>query len=477
MILEESPQNVENGPTRMTEWLDYYYGGKASKDIYVIALKLWINCTYEVTLGPYIRHKYGIDRELIRRDSIRRIRDIEAGIERYLGDLNKRNFLSDYRGYIRWLRAEKYANLTIKAYAHKVKRFFEKHDPRCKIKDDDWKQIKRTILPKTKRGATQDEILTREQLKEVFRYANPHGKALAFFLLSTGARIGESCKLKMGDLHLHDDPPWVNIKEEYTKDEVGGRIMWFSYEAKEAIINWHKIRETYKKKGAGNGGLFDKEFVFNYDKRAFTKVWNNFLRIADKNERGKDEPPVLARRDTSTKKNVHVYHVHTLRKRFRTIMGLEGSYEDKAGIPDMIVHGWMGHQAYLSGSYDKLGRKRMSDIYKDNMHIVTVYDVGLDKKTRADIEKEIIESKREAKDAFELRIKDEGYLDLVGEHIGAFPDMSEESIRALTLTEKWKKVMYRASQIETDLEGTTLVPTQEDIDKIKKAIEHSTPRI
>lgn len=473
MILEESPLKVENGPTRMTEWLDFNYEeGRASKDIYVIALKLWINCTYEVTLGPYIRHKYGIDRELIRRDSIRRIRDIEAGIERYLGDLNERNFTIDYRGYIRWLRAEKYANLTIKAYAHKVKRFFDDQDPRCKIDKKNWKQIQRTILPRTKRGATQDEILTREQLKEVFRYATPHGKALAFFLLSTGARIGESCKLKMGDLHLHDDPPWVHIKEEYTKDEVGGRIMWFSYETREAIINWHKIRETYKKKGAGNGELFDKEFVFNYDKRAFTKVWNNFLRIADKNERGKDEPPVLARRDTSTKKNVHVYHVHTLRKRFRTNMGLEGSYEDKAGIPDMIVHGWMGHSAYLSQSYDKLGLGRMSDIYKDNMHVVTIHEVGIDEQAKARYE--AVANKAAMVPKLQEQTKwDKEFVNYIGRRLGVFVGMTDEQKKALTQEDRKELIIDKIVELErkrTSLGRMKLKDVEDALDLIKSTI-------
>ncbi|GAH06918.1 unnamed protein product, partial [marine sediment metagenome] len=135
----------------------------------------------------------------------------------------------------------------------------------------------------------------------------------------------------MEDLHLEADPPWVNIREEYTMGEVGSRIMWFSYEARDAIVEWHKLRKTIKK--PGGHGLYDENLVFNYTQDAFSAGWIAVLRRGD----GGQKPPQFAKRDPSTKIRMYVYHPHTLRKWFRTNMGLEGTYKGHSGVPDMIV--------------------------------------------------------------------------------------------------------------------------------------------
>ena len=49
------------------------------------------------------------------------------------------------------------------------------------------------------------------------------------------ARIGETLKLEKQDFKLDADLPSVDIKAEYTKGGVGGRTVFFSYEARDAI--------------------------------------------------------------------------------------------------------------------------------------------------------------------------------------------------------------------------------------------------
>ncbi|MBA7689606.1 hypothetical protein ES703_98114 [subsurface metagenome] len=128
-------------------------------------------------------------------------------------------------------------------------------------------------------------------------------------------------------------------------------------------------------------------------------------------------------------------------------MGLEGTYKGQSGVPDLIVHAWIGHKAYLN-EYDRLGKKRMSEIYMENMHVVTVHDVGLDEKTRAEVREAIENSERLARQS----TVNEGFLDMVGDHLGAFPGMSEESIRALTMKEKWNQIIDRASNMKEELD-------------------------
>ena len=386
MSLEASITKVENGPAltpgRMMKWLDFNYRKGTTKGSYVTTLKNWIIFRYgEDSVGDYLGLKYASDPGMRKRNKEKRIQEIEEGLERYFSELDDRDFLNDLKEFIHWMGDEGYANLTIQGMCSKVKLFFGRQDPRCKIDDDDWKQIKRALLPKSTRAATQDAILTKEQLKRVLQCMSVHGRAMALFLLSTGARIGESCKLTLKDLHLFDNPPWVNIREKYTKGDVGGRQMWFSEEAREAIIEWHEERKTRKKAGDGS---WDKNLVFNFKPKVFGSHWNNSLRKAD---RGK-KPAVFARRDPSTMKEIHVYHTHTLRKFFSTNMRL-------AGVPPDTVHAWMGHQAYLTAAYDRQEYGDLSEIYKDNMHVVTVYEEDLSSSTLALKDTEIEELKAE----------------------------------------------------------------------------------
>ncbi len=450
MSLEASTTKVEDGPElapgRMTKWLDDNYKIEKTRESFVHVLKNWIRFIYgKDSVGNYTGIKHPT---IIKRNTEKRINEIEAGIERYFSDLENRDFLKDYKGFIQWMQNEDYANLTIRMRCSKAKIFF-KQDPRCKISDDDWKQIKSRLLPKSRRASTQDKILTKPQLKRVLQHSSVHGRALALFLLSTGARIGESCKLKMEDIDLDSDPPQVNIREKYTKSHVGGRVMWFSEEARDAIVEWHKARIGRMKPGAGRGyfiaddkaGLIagDKagpeDLVFNYSVDIFQTHWNWCLARADKGE----DPPVLAKRDTSTKIRIHIHHVHTLRKFFHTNM-------KQSGVPPDTVHAWMGHQAYLAAAYDREEQGDLSEIYKEHMDAVTVHEVGLDEKTRAEI-KEAIE--RADKLAKQVTV-DGAYIDMVGDQLGAFVGLSENVIEALSGKEKWTLIINKAAQLKAD---------------------------
>lgn len=433
-LISQAPASniTDNGHRRIKKWLEANYVNKKTKKNYYAVLKTWVRFKYgEESVTHYSGYNFfGKDRKKRKRDIENRLNEIEDGVERYLSELDEGDFLDDFKEFILWMRNKGYAGLTIKSRTSAIKKFLGRQDTRCKIADEDWDQIKRTLIPKSKRAATQDEILTKEQLKFLVQYMSIHVKALAFFLLSTGARIGASCQLKMEDLHLEDDPPWVNIREEYTKGEVGGRVMWFSYEARDAIIEWHKFRKGKKK--PGGFGDYDENLVFNFSYRTFACAWNSVLKMAD----GGQIPPVFARRDPSTKNEVHVYHVHTLRKFFRTNMGMEGSYQGLAGVPDMIVHAWMGHKAYLS-EYDRLGNKGMADIYAENMNVVTVYEKTIDEQARAEAKAAM----KEAKSLSNQVIVEGAFIDMVGDEANVFDGMSERSIDALSGKEKLQLIM------------------------------------
>lgn len=436
-------------PRRITEWLEENYTKESTRGIFQNSLKCWIKCFYgKDSVTNYISSNIHVDRETIKRNIEERINEIEEGIERYFNELDDRNFVNDIKAFINWARKEGYANLTIRKMSSNAKVFFAEQDPRCKINDKVWGKIKRTILPKSTRPATQDKILTKEQVKKVLHHLPIIAKALALFLLSTGARIGETIQLKMVDINLYSDPPEVNIREKYTKGEVGGRVMWFSYETRDAIIEWHKIR-PFKKK-CGGFGSFDETLVFNITKNAFWKMWNRALKRAD----GRRVPPVLAKRDPSTKTRIHIYHAHTLRKFFRTNMGLKGTYEGKSGVPDMVVHAWMGHKPYLS-TYDKLGTEQMAEIYKNNMNVVTVYEVGVDEKARIKYK----EMERKADELARENTEDKTFIDIIGGQLDVPGN--------LVLDEKKNMIIHKIAQIKVE----NLRAREKYASELEKALE------
>ncbi len=420
MSLESS---LEIHPRRLTKWLDKNYTNKHTRYNFQQSIKNWLKCVYgSDSLTDYKYGRLDLDREIMERNAEERIKEIDEGLERYFSELDDRDFTDDFKKFIHWMLNEEYSPLSIRSMCSKSKVFFARQkDPRCKIDEDDWANMKMTLIPKTTRASTQDDILTREELKIVLENLSIHGKDLALFLLSTGVRVGAACQLQMEDINLDLDPPEVIIRTKYTKGNVGGRVMWMSYEARDAIKLWHKTRLVKNKRGSFE--KFDKKLVFNLNKNIFSKMWNLALKKADRGQ----VSAILSKRDSSTKNRIHVYHVHTLRKFFRTNMGL-------AGATDMVVHAWMGHKPYLN-EYDRLGRKRMSEIYKEHMYAVTVYDAEL--KSRSEIKKLTEDSEKQERQIMRTEERERAHLDMRLEQMDAFAGMSYEKRESMTITEKW----------------------------------------
>ncbi|MHA1710207.1 MAG: tyrosine-type recombinase/integrase, partial [Candidatus Baldrarchaeia archaeon] len=176
----------------------------------------------------------------------KKIEDIDKCVEQYLDDLKtgKRDFVSDFKYFL-----QKIANRppkTVKAYVSGVKQFFEDHG--FKISEEEWKKIRKRLMPKTSRAVTLDDKPTKEQLRKILNFVDIKAKSLFLFLASSGCRIGEALQLKVSDLDLDADPPRARIRPEYTKGGVGGRVVFMSYEARDAIKDWLRVKKQLKKR-------------------------------------------------------------------------------------------------------------------------------------------------------------------------------------------------------------------------------------
>ena len=258
---------------------------------------------------------------------------------------------------------------TIHSHISAVKSFLNDND--IPFSENGWKKLRRRgFMPKRIKAETRDKKLTKNQLKRLLNYLDLRGRAQVLFLLSSGARVGESVQLKIVDLDLESDPPRAYIRSEYTKGGVGARTVFMSYEARDAIQDWLAIKDNMKKR---NGGTFSKDKVFDWTVGTSTYLWNRAVEKASLDEK-----------DDKTQRRI--YHLHGLRKFFRSQIGLDVD----------LTHALMGHTGYLDDAYLRLNEKEIATAYLEAMPNVSIYqteDIEL-KKSVEQLKQENIELKQ-----------------------------------------------------------------------------------
>ena len=263
---------------------------------------------------------------------------------------------------------------TVKSYANAVKLFL--NEKGHKLETEDWKKLtRRGYLPKRVRALTQDKKPSKEILRNILNHSNIKGRSLFLFLESSGTRIGETLQLKKEDLELDANPPKAYIRAEYTKGGVGARTVYFSYEARDAIKEWFKVKDQWKKRAVG--GTHDANRVFPWTDQTARFMWNL---ACDKTRVGT--------KDKQT--NRRIYHLHSLRKFFRSNCGLDID----------VINALMGHSEYLDSSYLRLDEEgEIAEAYlkaMPNLSAFTVEDKTLQKKTES-LEEENEELKKRVK--------------------------------------------------------------------------------
>jgi len=285
----------------------------------------------------------------------KRVVDTDVYVEKYIKDLKdgKRDFTSDFKGFLQSLASR--PPKTIKAYVSGVKQFFEEHG--FKISEDEWRKIRKRLMPKTGRAVTLDDKPTKAQLRKILNYVDIKAKSLFLFLASSGCRVGEALQLKVNDLDLEADPPRARIRPEYTKSGVGGRIVFMSYEARDAIKDWLEVKRERKKRTTKkiiekHGGRrdFSGERVWDLAPTTVAYIWHNAIKKAG-----------LTDKDEATGR--YKLHVHSLRKFFRSEIGLDQD----------IVHALMGHSEYLDRAYRRYTTDELAEKYKEAMQNVSIY--------------------------------------------------------------------------------------------------------
>jgi len=298
----------------LKQWLTEFKRYK-TKETYLCALRKFKRKLAIEDLGAYVKSEP----------------DVAADVRKFLGSLDGR------------------PSKTVATYMGATKVFMQDHG--IKVSDAEWTKIRRRgFMPKRVKAETRDKKPSKLMLKQILNYADIKCRSQTLFLVSSGARIGETLQLKISDLNLDADPPEAVIRSEYTKGGVGGRTVYFSYEARDAIRDWLRVKDATTRK---SGGTYRSERMFPWDNSTARFMWNLACDKAG-----------LGIRDKATDRRV--YHLHTLRKFFRSKIGLDVD----------ITHALMGHTEYLDAAYLRLEQEgEIAKAYLEAMPNVSVYEV------------------------------------------------------------------------------------------------------
>ena len=255
---------------------------------------------------------------------------------------------SDLKQWIVELRTQ-YTPKTITTYVAAVLSFYRDHG--ITLEPDSWRTIRKRLIPPAK-ASTFDTAGTYEEWKKILSHMSLAGRSLFLFLLSSGCRIGEALQLKVSDLDLNADPPRAFIRPEYTKGGFGGRIVFFTYEARDAIEEYLNSKFLVNKrmpKRIYNPKL--QKYIPSH-KSHEERVWNFNYSTAREMLLEALRKAGLDQRDERTGRRK--IHIHSTRKFFRS----------NCGLPDALVHALMGHEGYLDQSYLRTDPDKAGEEYK-----------------------------------------------------------------------------------------------------------------
>jgi integrase len=222
-----------------------------------------------------------------------------------------------------------------------------------------------TKLPRGKTSRTAEKDHDKETIKRIMAHMGIAGKTTVLILASSGMRIGEALLVDIADVDLNITPAQITIRGETTKNGET-RTCFISAEAKESVIEWLKVRDSYLKSSLNrNNGLVEKASakrkngadtrLLPFSDSNMREIWQNALTKAG-----------LWTKDSSTQRSQ--YRIHGLRKFFRSQLALS--------CPVDIVEALMGHEGYLTGAYRRYTTKQMSEYYLKGESYITITGSG-----------------------------------------------------------------------------------------------------
>ena len=278
---------------------------------------------------------------------------LEAAGEQYFAE--RRDYQTDVETFFKSIR--QYAPKSINMILSFTKGFLGRNG--VKFDEYYWRDLKGKHKGlKGNRPLTEDQAPTPEILRKILQFMPLHGRAFALAASSSGMRLGESLRLKLSDIELDKEPVRIHIRREYTKSGLA-RPSFLSKEAVDTLNEWLKVREKWLQAASRKSHLYPKgakdDRIFPFTHGTVYAMWHSAL-----------EKSGYGERDPTTK--VYKFHLHTLRKYFRSRL-------PRGGVPVDVTQGLMGEEGYLSAEYRRLkdDPETMARMYKQGEPFLAVF--------------------------------------------------------------------------------------------------------
>jgi integrase len=263
-----------------------------------------------------------------------------------------------------FITIKEFAPCTIRDLVSSVRVFLEENN--VEFSHRFWRRYSLRI--KGSGPLTHDRPPSKKEFRSILSHLDCRGKALFLLLASSGMRIGEALKLKVSDIDLSKDHPKISIPGSYTKTG-NSRITFCSSEAKAEILEFLKVREKSLSTAVGRSWRYGKDIddrLFSFEPGTAKQIWENALIKSG-----------LDLKDYGTGKPRLIYHVHVLRKFFRSQLG---TYRTSIGetTPKDVIECLMGHDGYLDGAYRRIPDDELEKYYSEGEPGLLVFSNGGD---------------------------------------------------------------------------------------------------
>jgi len=229
---------------------------------------------------------------------------------------------------------------SVRVYISAVKEWLAYND--VDLTDREKREIKKRIPKGSARTIEAD--LDHDRIRRMLAHCTSSWmRAIILMLSSSGMRIGELLKLRVGDIDQTGTCWMISIRAEYTKGNTQ-RFTFISSEAVEAVKEWLKERDTYLK-GKKSDLLFP--------------MTDENVRIAFRNVLKKMGE---YKQDSGTNRSNTV--LHGFRKFFSSQLRLK--------VPADIVEMLMGHNGYLSDAYRRYNKKQIREYYEKGQATLSI---------------------------------------------------------------------------------------------------------
>ncbi len=207
---------------------------------------------------------------------------------------------------------------------------------------------------------SSDKIPTKEELQKLFLHSSLKVRTLIASLCSTGLRIGELLKVKVGQINFDTKPARIMIMAKETKTR-RTRTVFLTYEAvsllKEYLGDRIAERDSYV---FGGTKPMTRSTAYDIITHACQKAELRF------------------KLDRDSKR--YAIHPHVFRKFFMTRLL-------SAGMDRGVIEALMGHQFGLDSAYLRLTEEEIAAMYLKAMQSLTIMQST--EVTREDVKKEV----------------------------------------------------------------------------------------